>query len=277
MECLLCVSKKMDGEDAVTGVFCFLQLASQELQQALHVQCLSEQIAVKRSKALAYIRQQVKNPLCGIIFSRKMIEGTDLDEEQKKLLSTSSHCQHQLSKILDDTDLDVIIDGYMDLEMVEFKLHDVLIASISQIMIKSNGKGIMIVDNLDKKLSAETLYGDGLRLQQVLADFLLISVNFTPSGGQLGVAADLTKDSLGESVQLAHLVFRISHTGGGVPEQLLSQMFGSATEASEEGISLLISRKLVKLMNGDVQYLREAGRSTFIIAVELAVANKPLA
>ncbi|CAI9786140.1 unnamed protein product [Fraxinus pennsylvanica] len=277
VECLLCVSKKMDGEDAVTGVFCFLQLASQELQQALHVQCLSEQIAVKRSKALAYIRQQVKNPLCGIIFSRKMIEGTDLDEEQKKLLSTSSHCQHQLSKILDDTDLDVIIDGYMYLEMVEFKLHDVLIASISQIMIKSNRKGIMIVDNLDKKLSAETLYGDGLRLQQVLADFLLISVNFTPSGGQLGVAADLTKDSLGESVQLAHLVFRISHTGGGVPEQLLSQMFGSATEASEEGISMLISRKLVKLMNGDVQYLREAGRSTFIISVELAVANKPRA
>lgn len=96
----------------------------------------------------------------------------------------------------------------MDLEMVEFKLDDVLIASISQIMIKSNGKGIMIVDNLDKKISAETLYGDGLRLQQVLADFLLISVNFTPSGGQLGVAANLTKDSLGESVQLAHLVFR---------------------------------------------------------------------
>ncbi|KAL2536900.1 Phytochrome A [Forsythia ovata] len=277
VECLLCVSKKSDGEDAVTGVFCFLQLASQELQQALHVQRLSEQIAVKRSKVLAYIRQQVKNPLSGMIFSRKMMEGTDLDEEQKKLLITSSHCQHQLNKILDDTDLDGIIDGYMDLEMVEFKLHDVLIASISQIMMKSNGKGIMIVDNLDKNLSVVTLYGDSLRLQQVLADFLLVSVNFTPSGGQLGVAANFTKDSLGESVQLAHLVFRITHTGGGVPEQLLGQMFGSDEEVSEEGISLLISRKLVKLMNGDVQYLREAGKSTFIISVEFAIANKPRA
>lgn len=96
----------------------------------------------------------------------------------------------------------------MDLEMLEFRLHDVLIASISQIMMKSNGKGITIVNNLDKNLSVETLYGDSLRLQQVLADFLLISVNFTPSGGQLRVAANLTKDSLGESVQLAHLVFR---------------------------------------------------------------------
>ncbi|KAK1383402.1 hypothetical protein POM88_021137 [Heracleum sosnowskyi] len=50
----------------------------------------------------------------------------------------------------------------------------------------------------------------------------------------------------------------------------LSQMFGSNSETSDEGVSLLISRKLVKLMNGDVHYLREAGKSTFIISVELA-------
>lgn len=67
--------------------------------------------------------------------------------------------------------------------------------------------------------------------------------------------------------------FRITHAGGGIPEQLLDQMFGSEGDTSEEGISLLISRKLVKLMNGDVQYLREAGKSTFIVSVELAAAH----
>lgn len=51
-------------------------------------------------------------------------------------------------------------------------------------------------------------------------------------------------------------------------------MFGTDADASEDGIGLLISRKLVKLMNGEVQYLREAGKSTFIITVELAVAHK---
>lgn len=67
----------------------------------------------------------------------------------------------------------------------------------------------------------------------------------------------------------------MTYAGGGVPETLLNQMFENDGEISEQGISLLISRKLVKLMNGDVQYLREAGKSTFIISVELAVANKP--
>lgn len=55
---------------------------------------------------------------------------------------------------------------------------------------------------------------------------------------------------------------------------IVNQMFGCDGEVSEEGISLLISRKLVRLMNGDVQYLREAGKSTFIISVELAVARR---
>lgn len=112
VECLLCVSKKLDREGAVTGVFCFLQLASQELQQALNVQRLSEQTALKRLKALAYIKRQIRNPLSGIIFSRKMMEGTELGFEQKELLHTSAQCQHQLNKILDDSDLDSIIDGY---------------------------------------------------------------------------------------------------------------------------------------------------------------------
>lgn len=53
-------------------------------------------------------------------------------------------------------------------------------------------------------------------------------------------------------------------------------MFESSGDATEEGISLLISRKLVKLMNGDIQYLRSAGSSTFIISVELAVADKAM-
>ncbi|KAK8261754.1 hypothetical protein V6Z11_D13G210600 [Gossypium hirsutum] len=116
VECLLCVNKKLDMEGgAVSGVFCFLQLPSHELQQALHIQKLSEQTAMKRLKALAYLKTQIRNPLSGIIFSRKMMEDTELRPEQKRLLQTSSMCQRQLSKILDDSDLSSIIDGCQNL------------------------------------------------------------------------------------------------------------------------------------------------------------------
>lgn len=69
-------------------------------------------------------------------------------------------------------------------------------------------------------------------------------------------------------------MIRITYTGGGIPEALLNEMFGNNEGISEDGLSLLISRKLVKLMNGDVQYLREEGKSTFIISVELAGGHK---
>ncbi|CAI0470865.1 unnamed protein product [Linum tenue] len=277
VDCLLCVSKKLDQEGAVNGVFCFLQLASQELQQALHVQRLSEQTAQKRLKTLAYIKRQVRNPLSGMIFSRKMMESTELRAEQKQLLHTSAQCQRQLSRIIEDSDLDSIIEGCSDLEMVEFTLHEVLVASISQVMMKCNGKGIQIVNDVAEDIMDETLYGDSIRLQQVLAEFLLISVNFMPTGGQLTVAANLSKDQLGQSVHLVNLELRIMHGGSGVPEGVLSQMFDvdGDTSEEEEGVSLLISRKLVKLMNGDVKYLREAGKSSFIISVELATVATP--
>ncbi|KNA17910.1 hypothetical protein SOVF_075510 [Spinacia oleracea] len=276
IECLLCVNPKLDREGAVTGVFCFLQLASQDLQHALHVQRLAEQAALKRLKALAYMKRQIRNPLSGIMFSRQLLEGTHLGEDQRMLLHTSAQCQRQLNKILEDSDLDNITDGYLELEMLEFSMQDVLVASISQVMTKSNEKGIQIENESAKDYMDETLYGDSLRLQQVLADFLLISVNFTPAGGHIGIIVHLNKDKIGESVQLANLEFRILHTGGGIPEELLGQMFESNGDATEEGISLQISRKLVKLMNGDIQYLRAAGSSTFIISVELAVANRPV-
>ncbi|KAL9676341.1 hypothetical protein QQ045_004555 [Rhodiola kirilowii] len=274
VECLLCASKKLDGDDTVTGVFCFLQLASPELQQALHVQRISEQTASKRSKALSYIRRQIKNPLSGITFSQKMMEGTEVNEEQKQLLDTSAQCQRQLNKILDDTDLDDIIDGYLDLEMVTFTMQEVLVASVSQVMIQSDGNGIRIVHNVPDDIMEETFYGDRVRLQQILADFLVISVNFTASGGQLSIAANMKKDKLAKSVHLVHLEFRITHVGAGVPESLLNQMYGGGEDYSEEGVSLLVSRKLLRLMNGDVHYLRQADKSAFIISVELAAAPK---
>ncbi|TKY61615.1 Phytochrome type A [Spatholobus suberectus] len=277
VECLLSVSKKLDAEGVVTGVFCFLQLASPELQQALHIQHLSEQTALKRLKALTYLKRQIQNPLCGIIFSRKLLESTELGAEQKQFLQTGNRCQHQLSKILDDSDLDSIIDGYLDLEMVEFTLHEILVASLSQVMTKSNAKAIRVVNDVEEQIITETLYGDSLRLQQVLADFLLISINFTPTGGQVAVAASLTKHQLGKLVHLANLEISITHDGLGVPEGLLNQMFGRDGHESEEGISMLISRKLLKLMNGEVRYIREAGKSSFILSVELASAHKSMA
>jgi len=110
VECLLSVSKKVDREGVVTGVFCFLHIPSHELQQVLHVQKLSDQTTTKKLKALSYMRHAITNPLSGVMYSRKLMEGTNLSEEQKRFLNTAAKCHLQLNRILDDLDLDNIMD-----------------------------------------------------------------------------------------------------------------------------------------------------------------------
>ena len=66
---------------------------------------------------------------------------------------------------------------------------------------------------------------------------------------------------------------RIVHPAPGVPEALIQEMFQHNPGVSREGLGLYISQKLVKTMSGTLQYLREADTSSFIILIELPVAQ----
>lgn len=113
VECLLSVSKKADAEGNITGVFCFLHSTSHEFQQVLQVQQLTHQTMMKKLKALAYIRNEIRSPLSGMMYSRKLLEGTELGEEQRLLLNTGEKCHLQLNRILNDLDLENIMDRYL--------------------------------------------------------------------------------------------------------------------------------------------------------------------
>lgn len=78
--------------------------------QALTVQRATEKVAFAKLKELAYIWQEINNPLYGIMFSRNLMEDTDLSDDQKKYMDTSAVCERQLRKILDDMDLESIED-----------------------------------------------------------------------------------------------------------------------------------------------------------------------
>ncbi|KAI3694987.1 hypothetical protein L1987_77974 [Smallanthus sonchifolius] len=193
------------SREEVIGKMFLGELASKYLQQAIHFQRISEQIAAKRLKALAYLRRQIENTLSGIIFSRRMMEETKLGDEQRELLHNSALCQQQINKVLEDTDLDGIVDGYLDLEMTEFTLQQILSASLSRVMTTSNAMNIQIVNNIARDILFEKLYGDSVRLQQVLAEFLSLSVSCTPPSGILIIAANLVKNHLARLVQLVNL------------------------------------------------------------------------
>ncbi|XP_020597113.1 phytochrome C isoform X2 [Phalaenopsis equestris] len=275
VEALLSANKKTDAEEKVTGVLCFLHVASPELQHALQAQRMSEHAAMNSLKELAHLRQEIRNPLRGIVFTRNLMEASELTEQQQKLIRTSALCHEQLEKILDDTNLENIEQCYLELNMVEFNLGDALEAVIVQGMDLSRERQISLVHDSPAEISSMYLYGDNLRLQQVLADILVNAIQFSPqAGGSVVLCAIPRKQNLATGVQIVHLDVRIIHPAPGIPETLVQEMFHQNPGISREGLGLFLSQKLVKIMNGTVQYLREAERSSFIVLVEFPlVAN----
>nr|AHZ63968.1 phytochrome [Podocarpus rubens] len=268
-EVLMSANKRTDAKGQITGVFCFLHVTSPELKQAMQVQQTSEQAALSTLKELAYVRQELRNPLHGIMFTGTLLEGTALSEVQKRIVKTSALCQQQLVKILDDVDLESIEDGYLELDTVEFSLGDILDAVISQGMILSREKGLQLIHDSPEAIKTMRLYGDQLRLQQVLSVFLLNVLRFTPPEGWVRINVVPIKKHLGSGVHVMLLKLRITHPGQGIPEELLKEMFDHDQDKSREGLGLHICQKMVNIMNGDVQYSREIGRSSFILTVEL--------
>lgn len=51
-------------------------------------------------------------------------------------------------------------------------------------------------------------------------------------------------------------------------------MYDRSQEITQEGMGLSVSRKLVKLMNGDVRYIRQAGVCYFLVHLELPLVQR---
>nr|AAR33030.1 phytochrome C [Sorghum arundinaceum] len=274
IESLLTVNKRINAEGKITGAICFLHVASPELQHALQVQKMSEQAATNSFKELTYIHQELRNPLNGMQFTCNLLEPSELTEEQRKLLSSNILCQDQLKKILHDTDLESIEQCYMEMNTVEFNLEEALNTVLMQGIPLGKEKRISIERDWPVEISRMYLYGDNLRLQQVLADYLACALQFTqPAEGPIVLQVIPKKENIGSGMQIAHLEFRIVHPAPGVPEALIQEMFRHNPEVSREGLGLYICQKLVKTMSGTVQYLREADTSSFIILIEFPVAQ----
>lgn len=275
IEALLSANRRTNAEGSVIGLLCFLHVASPEVQHALQVQRMSEHAAAHSLKELAYIRHEIRKPLNGIMFTQDQMESFDLNKEQKQLLKRSTLCRKQLVKIVDDTDIAGIEECYMELDSGEFNLGEALQAVINQVTILSQERKVEVIHDSTAEVLSMQLYGDNLRLQQVLSDFLMNALLFTPAfeGSSIALRVTPRMERIGTKIHIVHLEFRITHPAPGIPEDLIQQMFHHSQGVSREGLGLYICHKLVKIMNGTVQYLREAERSSFIVLVEFPVAN----
>ncbi|KAL6991378.1 hypothetical protein U1Q18_009491 [Sarracenia purpurea var. burkii] len=227
VEVILVANKRTDGAGNMIGCFCFLQtVASSDMQvfgnKEESGECLS------KVKELAYIQQEMKNPLNGMRFIRKLLESTASSEEQKQFLKTSEACERQIMSIIEDMDLGSIEEGSMKLSTEEFLFGNVLDAVVSQAMILLKEKNLQLVHEIPDEIKTQYLFGDQVRLQLVLSDFLLNIAHFAPSPNgwvEIKVSPDfrLTRDGN----ELVHLQFSM-------PESKINVTSSSTSNSEQE-------------------------------------------
>nr|AEA41043.1 phytochrome B [Amphicarpaea edgeworthii] len=276
IQTFLTANKRINMNGQIIGAFCFLQIVSPELQQALKAQRQQEKNSFARMKELAYICQGIKNPLSGIRFTNSLLEDTGLTDEQKQFLETSSACEKQMSEIIHDIDLESIEDRYsLELEKGEFLLGNVINAVVSQVLLLLRERNLQLIRDIPEEIKTLAVYGDQLRIQQVLSDFLLNIVRYAPSpDGWVEIHVRPRIKQISDGLTLLHAEFRMVCPGEGLPPELIQDMFNNSRWGTQEGLGLSMSRKILKLMNGEVQYIREAERCYFYVLLELPVTRR---
>ena len=241
----------------------------------------AKQEAVQAGQAKEYflsnMSHEIRTPLNAILGFVYLLLDDDLSKKQRNYLDIIlSSGENLLSIINDILDFSKLRSGEFSVEPKIFSLHEELSHSMELFVASATSKDITITSFIDPMIPKE-LYADALRIKQILSNFLSNAVKFTDYGSvQLSVIL-LEECDKG----LLRLRFEVKDSGIGMDETALKNIFspfeqvtGSERMREGTGLGLSISRKLVQMMESDIQVGSELGEgSVFWFELELAVAT----
>jgi CheY-like chemotaxis protein/anti-sigma regulatory factor (Ser/Thr protein kinase) len=134
---------------------------------------------------------------------------------------------------------------------------------------QADEKNLKIKARFDAALPA-ILVGDPVRLNQVITNLLSNAIKFTSRGG---ITIDILLEE--ETKDQVTLSFVVTDTGIGIPEDKLSIIFESFTQAQSDttrkyggtGLGLTITKRLVELQNGTISVTSTVGKGSVFTAI----------
>jgi PAS domain S-box-containing protein len=220
----------------------------------------AEAANLAKSTFLANMSHEIRTPMNAIIGLNHLIrrDGATL-EQVARLDKIDSAGRHLLSIINDILDLSKIEAGKLQLESTDFHLSAILDNVGSIIAEAARDKGLQIT--LDGNAVPLWLRGDPTRLRQALLNFAGNAIKFTEKG-TIALRAKLLEDKINVENGADELLvrFEVADTGIGIAPEQVARLFNAFEQADSSttrkyggsGLGLVITRRLVQLMSGEV-------------------------
>ncbi|MEI6335005.1 MAG: PAS domain S-box protein, partial [Methylococcaceae bacterium] len=214
----------------------------------------AEKANFAKSAFLANMSHEIRTPMNAIIGLNHLLRRAGVTPAQAiRLDKIEGASRHLLSIINNVLDISKIEAGKLQIESSDFDLSAVLNNIISIIGESARDKGLDI--NIEFDDVPLWLFGDPLRLHQILLNYLSNAIKFTDTGAVI-VHAKLLEDRLDGLL----VRFEVSDTGIGIEPDQIERLFKvfeqidiSTTRKYEgTGLGLAITKRLAQLMGGDV-------------------------
>ncbi|WP_437926952.1 ATP-binding protein [Sorangium sp. So ce291] len=251
-------------------------------EEARRAKAEAEAASRAKSAFLANMSHELRTPLNSILgFAQLTERDASLgDRHRENLAVICKSGEHLLGLVNDILEMAKIEAGRMTLAEADFDLHGMLSGLSEMFAVEAQKRGLTLTVEREPDVP-QLVHGDEGKLRQVLINLLGNALKFTPRGSvtlrawarrSTGIReGDVREGGAhdGAPAGRARVSFEVTDTGRGMAEEELAELFEAFAQTASgrrsregTGLGLHISRRIVRMMGGDMHVESQLGRGT---------------